>query len=106
MNMEHAKIESDPSSLFGRIDRLRSASFDVEKRLEELSEMVYNFDQELQTALAERFGDKDLRKTVPEWHKLVGSTPEDHNPDNPVRDFIVNAVESFVSDAEEQWGIA
>ncbi len=90
-----------------RIDELRWYAVSAESSdfMNELSDRVYEFDQQLQATLRERYGDENLRKTVPEWHKLVGSTPEDHEADPQAKEFIAKEVERFVSEMETKWGL-
>jgi len=98
-------IEIDPTSMFGRIDRLRIFVLDSEDMMNELSDDIFYFDAELQLALKEQYADEYLRKTVPEWHKLVGSTPEDHEANPEAKKFIAQRVEQFVSEMETKLGL-
>jgi GH35 family endo-1,4-beta-xylanase len=88
-----------------RIDALRWYAVEAESNhfMEELSDKIYEFDQNLQVALNDRYGDRDLRKMVPEWHKLVGSTVEDHDVNPEAKKYIADEVERFVSEMETKW---
>ena len=90
-----------------RIEDLRWFALDAESSdyMDELSEKICEFDQQLQVALSQRYGNGELRKMVPEWHKLVGSTPEDHDVNPEAKQFIVEEVERFVTEMETKWGL-
>jgi hypothetical protein len=93
--------------IFARIDALRMYAFDDSTLClqDELDTAIISLDQELQKELGKRFGNADLRKLVPEWHKLVGSTPELHELDENVASFIRGKVEAFVEAQEKKWGM-
>ena len=99
-------VESKREVIFERIDNLRLSALNHERAfINELSDEIYTFDQKLQQSLETQFGDANLRKMVPEWHKLVGSTPEDHGADPGAKGYITEQVERFVSEMESKWGL-
>ncbi len=93
--------------IFARIDALRSyaISCDTRERQYELDSAICTFDAELKLQL-EYMGVGELaRKCVPEWHKLVGSTPEEFPIDIRVKEHIVGEVERLVLELEANWGL-
>lgn len=101
--MEH--FDPSKAAMLSRIDALRWFAVEAESDsfMNELSDKIYEFDQTLQGTLRDRFGDENLRKMVPEWHKLVGSTPEDHDANPEAKQYIAGEVERFVSEMETKW---
>lgn len=100
-------IDRNQPLMFQRIDELRLYALQAESNdfMYELDDGIVKFDQDLQTTLRDRFGDENLRRMVSEWHKLVGSTPEDHETSPEVKTYIAAEVERFVSEMETKWGL-
>lgn len=100
--------ELEKYPIFARIDGLRLYALKQPGRefRRQLEADIVSFDTELKLELKRRGHDEKLRKFVPEWHKLVGSTPELHPLDDSVRGFIVAEVERLVLQIETLWGLA
>ncbi len=92
---------------FERIDGLRWFAINAESPdfLSLLSDKIVAFEEMLVEKLTQRFGDKNVRKAVPEWHKLVGSTPELHDVDPEIADFVIQEIIRFITSVEEEWSI-
>ncbi len=101
--MKH--FEADTALMLERINSLRLYALNQESHdyLNNLSDKIFAFDQDLQVTLRERYGDENLRKMVPEWHKLVGSTVEDHEANPEAKQFVVDEIKRFVEEMEEEW---
>lgn len=99
--------QSEAYPIFKRIDALRMHAYEDKTLylMDELNTAIISLDEELKQELGERFGDANLRKYVPEWHKLVGSTPEFHDLDKEIVDLIRTKVEAFVEAQEKKWGM-
>ncbi|MEN9921007.1 MAG: hypothetical protein RL538_900 [Candidatus Parcubacteria bacterium] len=99
--------EAEQYPIFARIDALRMHAFEAPtlELQDELDVGIIALDQELQREIAERFGDGNLRRYVPEWHKLVGSTPERHDVADEIRDLVTGKVARFVEEQEQKWGL-
>jgi hypothetical protein len=97
--------ENFSSELNTRITALREASLISMDRLSALNDAVHKFDDSLKSALSAEFGDPRLRKLIPEWHRLVGSTVEVHAVDQEIRRFILAKLELFVEHFEAEWDI-
>jgi hypothetical protein len=88
---------------FERIDAMRLHVFGLTspQATSDFSDKIVDFDRTLSAELKERFADETIKKSVPEWHKLVGSTPESSAIQSEAREFIEQRVIAFVIQLEK-----
>lgn len=94
--------------ILARIDKVREHALKAKNRDEllcDLASACEELDEVLQRDLKKAYGDPYLRRGVPEWHKLMGSTPEYHDIPEEARSAVVRKVEVLVRSFEEAWGL-
>lgn len=99
--MEQYKSLEYSSPLFQRITRLRTKSNESTEIDIAFTDAVYRFNNQLKRDVADAGLDGNFH-AIPEWHKLVGSTPEYAEMDEESRTFILGRIAEFVSVWEER----
>ncbi len=89
------------SPLYERITNLRTQVNRDADTVVAFLDAVYVFHHELLRDLGALSMDTNVR-SVPEWHNLVGSTPEFSHMESQVRDYILERIEEFVSAWEQR----
>jgi len=100
--MHESYIERGPQTLLERIDRLRRLVILSPGLRDEFSERLEIFDATLKDNVQSMFGDEGLRRALPEWHLLVGSQSPPYEIDPEAKEYILNQIEWFISDFEEE----
>jgi hypothetical protein len=97
--------ETYHSELLQRIDSARERSVRDVTSNTEFIDALSSFSKKLHSAVETEFGDSQLIKMVPEWHRLVGGTVEVHDMNEDAKRFITEAITEFVAVFEEKWDI-
>jgi hypothetical protein len=100
-------IEVSMNPLFARIGVLRRCTLEdgTLARYDELNTAIVELDGVLKREMKEVYGDENFRRHVPEWHKLIGSTPENHDMPEEARAVVVRKIECLVEAFEIKWGL-